>query len=318
MSLLAVVGCAAAPEGPSVTTLSVPDLPAVTDPSPWVYPGGDDVPGPVDLDAIGAAVESAAVAALSYPADPLIDAYVSRFTRSATPGCPAAIDDGAGSVYWANVCTAPDGTYFGGYVTWARFEDLPTDDGTALLTGDTVAGNIALVDPDGGTLDLEGTAARLTGASIDGTTEYVQSALIGGFALDAGDAEGWLRDGMQPLELVVTRIDVPVLGGRVTVVEGAVVPRVDGEVYSVRFTGATVATASLGSACEQEPGGGVVVRDPAGRWVEVAFDGPVLDVTNGDAARCDGCGDAVLLSDGSALGEVCADFSPWLTSEATP
>jgi hypothetical protein len=305
MSLLAALaGCAAPPPAAAPTvieTLTVPDTPLVTAPSPWTYPGGDAEPGPVDTDALAAAIEAAVVDVLAFPADPLVDAYLDRYARSATAPCPAAVDDGAGNVYWANGCAAADGTWFGGYLTWY-----------------SLGGNIALIDPDGGTLDLEGTAARLTGLSLDGTTRYVQSALVGGFALDAADAEGWLTAGMQSLELIVTRIEVPALTGVVTVVEGAVVPRLGDDVYSVRFTGATVASAILGSACEGEPGGGVVVRDPAGRWVEVTFHGPILDVTEGDAARCDGCGDAVLLSDGTPLGEVCADFSPWLTPEPTP
>ncbi|MEZ4236616.1 MAG: hypothetical protein R3F59_10760 [Myxococcota bacterium] len=316
MTILALaLACTPDPAStPSVATLTTPTAP--TSPATWTFPDADTPPGDPDPDALGDAITAAAALALAFPADPLVDAYLDRFARSASPTCPTTFDDGYGGTYWADGCTAPDGTYFGGYLDAVHFVDLPTDDGTALLTGDTLGGNITLLDPDGRALDLEGTAARLTGTSVDGTTTYVQSALVGGFGLQGDDAPSWLRDGPRSVELVLTTIAVPSIYGLATVVDGAVdVDQPDGR-YSVRFGEVTAANLAVGSACALEPGGPVTVRDPDGRWVEVTFHGPHLGVDEGDAQRCDGCGDAVALDDGRALPEVCADFSPWLDGGA--
>lgn len=312
-------GCGVEPAEPSSEPPVAVDEPTwvapPTEPGTWAYTGGED-PGPIDVEALSDALSAAVSDVLSYRADPLVDTYVDDYDRSATALCPAATADGYGNVYWATGCSAPDGTYFGGYLTQSSFTDLYSDDGGFLLTGTGLSGNITVVEPNGATLDLEGYAFAMTGVTVDGSTYAAQWSLIGGFGYDTpvpSDEVAWLASGVASVEVTVTGLEIPTTGGRLTVVDGAVTPTIGGDVYSVRFTGATVGNAGIGVVCDLEPGGAASIRDPAGRWVDVTFQGPVLDVGEGDPAQCDGCGDAVDARTGEALGLVCGDFTPWFT-----
>jgi hypothetical protein len=322
LAVVHLLGCADQGPAPVPDTPdpSDPTFPTETSPAPWTFEDDEPAPGPVAPAALERALQVALVQILTYDARAIVDPYLARYAESATPACPGAIPDGYGNEYWATGCNADDGTYFGGYITQSVFTDVYSDDGGIYQSGATLGGNIVLVEPDGATLDLEGTAAVVTGASLDGNVLLLTSALLGGFAYDSADADGWLADGMQSLDVTLFVYDVVDVGGRLAVVDGAVNPFIDGETWSVQFAN-TAANAPIGSACDLEPGGIVQIRDPAGRWVSLAFDGPILDLYTGEFApgdpqRCDGCADASV--DGEPIGAVCADFTPWLDWEMAP
>ncbi|MEQ1501421.1 MAG: hypothetical protein ABMB14_04280 [Myxococcota bacterium] len=311
---LALAGCVTPDPGPAPT--DGPADPAATtpvppdDPAAWTFADDDPVDDEVDLDGLSEALQVAVDAVFGWDATPVLDAYDARYAASATEACPDAVDDGLGNTYWANGCNTPDGAYFGGYVTRTAFVDVLSDDGAFLLDGRAVSGNLTLVAPDGSTLDVEGTASVVTGASPDGLTEVAQSSLVGGFAGDGADATGFLRDGPQSLQVTWTRLTAPSFDAALTVADAAVNLTLDGDTYSVAFTGATAATTTFGAACDEEPGGQVEIRDPNGRWAEVAFSGPTIDGSPGVPGDCDGCGIATV--DAVEVGEVCAAFGSWL------
>lgn len=311
--LLGLLGCGAPDPSPGP---SAPDDGLV--PSPWTLPTTSTGEPPVDTDALGRALDAAVAGILAYDAAPVLDAYQAIWDTSSEPACPAATIDPYGNVYWADGCTASDGTSFGGYLSQYVTVGAYDDDAGVYTDGVELSGNVALVGP-AGTFDLEGYAARYSGASADGTVTLVQSVLVGGFAYD-GAADGWLRDaGLAGASVEVTLFDYDVGSvGSVVVADGAVLVEVDGAPWHVVFDLAQLASEPLGVQCGQEPGGSASIRDPLGRWVGVTFHGPdlVYGTTLGDPLQCDGCGDAVL--DGEPIGQVCADFDPWYAWEAAP
>jgi hypothetical protein len=314
--MLALAGCGAEEEpvdpGTSPTTSEPPETTDPFEPSPWDYQGTDATGGDVDLDALGRAIDAAVLEVLSLDPRAALDPYLATYAQSRTPSCPPAAGDGLGNVYWQGYCTAPDGATFGGYLTHYAYVDYPDVD--FVLNGDLVSGVITVTDAAGHQLDLEGEAQWLTGVSHDGSTELVSSYLNGGFAWD-GPAPGWLADGRRSVSVAITGIAIPIIDLDLVIVSGSVTPEVDGELYAVQFPDNHASDEAIGlSDCALEPGGTVHVRDAQGRWVDIDFHGPILEVDLGDPTRCDGCGDAFL--DGEPLGPVCADFTPWLAWEA--
>lgn len=308
--LLVLAGCGT--EEPDDPVPTEPDPGTEIDPSPWSYTPDDPVSDQVDLDALGRAIDAAVLEVLTYDARTALDPYLNAYTASGTPTCPPASIDAYGNAYWQGYCTAPDGAYFAGYLTHNVYRDLYDVD--FVLNGDLLSGVITVTNAAGDTLDLEGEALWLTGLSHDGTTEVVQSYLNGGFAWDGPGAQ-WLADGRRSVSISVTGLEIPSAALRIVLVAGSATPVVDGELYAVDFPDNHVSGELVGvSDCGLEPGNTISVRDPAGRWVDIAFQGPILEVDPGDASQCDGCGDATL--DGEPIGQVCADFTPWLDWEA--
>ena len=183
---LVVAGCGVPPAAPVGPTGPIPDPP-----SPWSFSTDDEEP-PVDLDAVGRALDAAIVEALIYDARDVVEPYVDRYELSGTPSCPAATADAYGNLYWANGCNADDGSYFGGYLSHTRFSDF--NDGYYLINGDALSGVITVIDPFGWSLDVEGDAQWLEAVSVDGTVEVVVSFLNGGFAHDLAGSS-WLGAG---------------------------------------------------------------------------------------------------------------------------
>jgi len=206
--LAAALGCGA-PE-PEPAPAPAPDDAIV--PSPWTLPATSTGEPPIDPAQLGRALDAAIVEILAYDAAPVIDGYLSIWETSAEPACPAATLDPYGNVYWADGCTATDGTTFGGYLSQYVTTDLYDDDAGVWLDGVELAGNVALTGP-AGTYDFEGFAARYTGASDDGSITLVQSVAVGGFAWDGAAATGWLRDaGLAGASVEVTLIDYDLAG----------------------------------------------------------------------------------------------------------
>ena len=282
------------------------------DPSPWSYTPDEPGDDGVDLDAMGRALDAAVLEVLTIDARTVLDPYLATYAQSSTATCPPTTTDGDGNLYWQGSCDAPDGARFGGYLSHFVFRDFVDVD--FVLQGDTLTGVVTVTNAAGDTLDLEGDAQWLTGLSHDGTTELAISIVNGGFAWD-GPSPTWLADGRRAVSIGLTGLTIPAIDLRLVLVTGSVTPVVDGALYAVRFPDNHVAKQLAGfSDCGLEPGGSIEVRDPQGRWIDIDFHGPILDVSAGDASRCDGCGDATI--DGESIGQVCATFTPWLSWEA--
>ncbi|MEN0062525.1 MAG: hypothetical protein AAGA48_10280 [Myxococcota bacterium] len=295
--------CTSAPSGP----LDPPPI----EPLEWDF-STDDTLEPIDLAAVGSALDRAVVDVLTYDARPLIEGYRDRLATSGTPNCPAITVDPAGNQYWVSGCYADDGSVFGGFLFY--YPQVDNFDGQFLFTGDSVVGNARIVDPMGDAIDIQGSAVFLRGRAADDSSELVVNSVSGGFGMDA-DAPRWLDAGPQSAN--VELVGLQFVGGLGLVVQatGAIVVADDDGTWAASFSANAMALGPL-SACDSEPGGVVSVRDPAGRWIDIEFDGPILDESAGDAAACDGCGQA--RADGAELGLVCADFTPWFSWEALP
>jgi hypothetical protein len=149
--------------------------------------------------------------------------------------------------------------------------------------------------------------------SSDGTLQVVSSALYGGF-YGEGTGSGWL-DGMADaasLSISLYGYTIPSVGGILVGAEGSTVV---GE-HAVIFTGVQMGNEQIGSLCGIEPGGTVQMRDGYGRWVDITFHGPQMEVGGGDPQQCDGCGDVTL--EGEPVGQVCPDLTPWYQWELLP
>ncbi len=281
----------------------------IVEPLPWTFSAperGEEV----DLVAIASALDQGVLDAMAIDARQVVDAYVDRLATSADVGCPQVTADGLGNTYWLSGCTTDDGTSFGGFL----FQSNGGTDGGFSFVGDALNGNARITSGDGSTIDIQGSVGFLQGETLDGSADVVFSEVSGGFALDPAPP-GWLASGPQSVEIAIVGIALRAIAGTIVQVTGSVVTAGDDGTVAVLFDETAMASGPL-SACDEEPGGIVEVRDPAGRWIEIAFDGPVLDVSPGDATACDGCGLATL--DGAELGTVCADFTPWLSWEALP
>ena len=296
---------ACTPEAP------VPDDEPALEPLPWTFepPARADT---IDLDAVGTALNQAAREVLAYDARDVVDAYLDRVATSATASCPEVTLAADGSRYWVSGCATDDGASFGGFLFHTPL--LDSSNGQFLFSGDTLTGNARVTDPAGMAIDIQGAAAFMFGTALDGSTELVISSVNGGFALDDAPS-GWLADGPQSVEVQLVGFRLLTIPGAAVQATGAVVTSVSGDTYAVNFDVTTMATDAL-SSCDIEPGGVIEVRDVTGQWIDVVFDGPTLDETPGDATACDGCGVAIL--DGTEIGTVCADFTPWLGWEALP
>lgn len=285
------------------------------EPLPWTFettPRPDDV----DLVAVGEALDLAALEVLTYDARTVVDAYLDQLAVSDDASCPEVAVDPSGNRYWFDGCIANDGSLYSGFLFY--YPQTDASDGTFVFSGDTVSGNARVLDSAGRAIDIQGTASFLSGTAVDGTSNIVVSTLQGGFGLDAAPP-GWLAAGPQSADLTILGLTFTGFPGAAVEVAGAVVvsrgagDAADGT-YAVEFTGNRMVSGPL-SPCDSEPGGTVAVRDAAGRWIDIAFDGPTDD-GGADPAACDGCGRAS--RDGVELGLVCADFFPWLTWEALP
>jgi len=302
-----VIAAACAPSAPP----PAPTEPAALEPLPWTFDAPAE-PGEVDLDALGIALERAAREVLDYDARDVVDPYLAHLAASADPGCPDVTVDPDGNRYWLSGCQSKDGTSWAGFLFHSPV--IEVNDGAFVFSGDTLNGNARVAEPQGRALDIQGAAGFLTGTSVDGATDVVVSTVRGGFALDDA-ATGWLADGPQSVDIELVGLSFVAVPGALVQATGSVVTDTPDGTWAVTFDANAVATGPL-SDCEEEPGGTVVARDPAGRWIEIDFDGPVVDVTAGDADACDGCGRATL--DGAELGAVCADFTAWTTWEVLP
>ncbi len=310
-----LVGCVPEEADDPPVAQTTPETTEPVDPLPWDWEPDDDPDGggAMDLFLAAEALQLALEDLLSHDARPVIDAYNDVFYGSRSPTCPFVIDDGYGGMYWNDGCSATDGTYFGGFLSHYVFDGTYSDD--LYYDGDSLGGSVTVITATGQVLDVEGSAAWIDGVSADGSLRIVQSLLYGGFGYTASSATGWLGD-PSAVSVELLGIRVPSIDGTIVQVAGDSTVYLNGAPWAAQFTGNTMENSQIGSLCDLEPGGRIDLRDPSGRWIELQFDGPTLDVDLGDPTRCDGCADAV--ADGEVVGEVCADFTPWLTWEALP
>jgi hypothetical protein len=309
-----MVGCAQPPASPPLEPELVQQpVATVQDVSDWVYDEGQQELPPLDLPALEAALEEAALAVLVWDAQPVIEAYSGVLVSSGSLACPPLVEDGYGNTYWQGYCESDDGTTFGGYLSDYGYDSTYDPYSDMFLTGRSLAGNVALQGPLG-LLDLEGQASFIEGVSSDGSLLVVSSTLYGGFYGEGPAGAGWLGSLQDAASLSVSLFGytLPAVGGILVGAEGSVVV---GE-HAVIFHGMQMGNAQIGSLCATEPGGTAEMRDAYGRWVDIVFHGPQAEIDGGDPQQCDGCGDVTW--EGEPVGQVCPDLTPWYQWELLP
>lgn len=299
LALVLLTGCPAEDaESPAGTS----------DPVPYVYEEED--PPVADLSAadLEGSIEAAIDLALSLNATPVFPAYAVAMAAAET-GCPSYYES-EGNVYWYDQCTTSAGASFAGYSFYQLYDQYDAGDG-AVYDGEAVYGVAQVRTADGHTFEAGGSAYALVATAE--TYTYHASVIAGSFAWDGPEAAGtWLGDGVAP---DVTLVAYVTEYGDLVQIDGGL-SGMGGQLDTVVFDMLTLYEAGLGSTCPTEPGGVVSVRDSAGNWYDVVFDGPTEYGGASDPDLCDGCGAAYFR--GEPLGEVCVDFTTLLDWEVSP
>lgn len=284
------------------------------EPAPYIVPEEDPPQADFSAADVEAAIVEATALAKHLKGGDVFPAYFA-IMEGADPDCPNYYEQD-GNVYWYDVCTSSNGTQYNGYSFYYRYENTDVGYGQH-YTGDAVAGVAQVWDAQGHEFLAGGTAydLQITG---DGYV-YWYSIAQGAFAYDGPEASGtWLEEGLAP-DMTQIVYYYPegdargyVLQGSVSGLSGGFTSAVFDELTTLDPTMAAYA----GGSCPEEPGGIVSLRDDAGNWYDVLFDGYTDANPRTPDAQCDGCGQAYFR--GEPLGAVCADFTSLNDWEGAP
>lgn len=215
------------------------------------------------------------------------------------------------SEYWnGDECTSASGVYFDGYAYSRESFDRDLGDGL-VYDGFDFKGDGVVIEPDGATFIVGGFAFVWEGVSRDGQEQGWQTGVQGSVTWTGEGYDSAWFTGDRVAEMIVEAHDLR--RGRDFRAEGGVA----GFEGSLQGLVAWPVAAYEDSACPQELGGELWLRDESGRWYYLQFDGATSPEDAVDMSACDGCGRLSL--DGEALGEVCVspdrlwawEGSPW-------
>lgn len=220
--------------------------------------------------------------------------------------------DGTWTDSWEDTCTTAAGASFDGSVYGRHAEGLIT--GGYAYDGGDFKGWASVTSPSGETLVIGGYTTVYDGVAEDGSGDLHTYSRGRTDVLWTGTthAEAWFSSGLHPgLDLDAWWEDG---AGRVHIDGQA--SGFSGEVASVELDTLVAIAPGLGSPCPEELGGTVSLRDRAGTWYDVAFDGPTAPDGDLGPGACDGCGGVTV--GGEAWGTACADPAVLLDWEGRP
>ncbi len=220
-----------------------------------------------------------------------------------------------GYYYYYGSCAAESGLTYDGYIYGITYG---TEFDTASYVYDHYAwwyGEGAARLSDDQRFDMSGYFYTYNYRYLDTEISTVYLSFTGE-ALWTGDTYGdtWLGEA-RSLSLTVLGNGAPGQGAAISLeggMSGLSTPHTD----TVRFEGLYMATEAWGSDCPIEPSGTVSVRDSAGEWYAVRFDGPAHAGAESFPPKCDGCGEVWYR--GASLGTVCPDLSALTSWERNP
>ena len=234
--------------------------------------------------------------------------------------CPYVYDyyyESYGRTYWYDSCTSDDGTSYAGYGIHGRTQDY-VDDTTTYEYSDNAyfAGSAKVVAPNGDTLEAAGASSTYAFYYPAYDRYYSYASIWGTFRWDGLGADAsWLGQDLA-VDLYTYAIDYDGYDvGVYTYLDGSL-SGFAGAVNAVWFDGVLLQSEDVGSDCGIEPGGLISVRDDAGDWYDVVFDGPSYSGGFAFGPDCDGCGEAWFR--GEAMGTVCPDFSSMFAWDTRP
>jgi hypothetical protein len=320
MSLIALIliGCAEPPNTDHTTPVvdATPD-----DPSEYVYEGEEPPDASLSAAQIGTAIAEFFEVVFDLQGSAPVAVHDELFDAG-DDYCPYAypIDDpaydhpGLDGALWYGGCTAESGARYEGYGYRLAYRNYEAQAGQ-FYWGDAVFGQADMVSPSGESFRLGGTAYSL---SIEVPAEQYTSWLNlieGSFSWEGQSGlETWLSGGLSPA-LTMQAFYSELYQGNLLILDGGVTG-FDGPVDTVVLEGLTFISETLGNDCPQEPGGVLSVRDSAGEWYDVLFDGPTEFGDLVDPAACDGCG--IVTYRGEVVGSACADLSHVLDWTSRP
>jgi len=272
-------------------------------PSPWIYPEADTESGPtLPAATLSEAVSTVVDLAIELDVDPIIALHELIYPpptigEGDLSGCPAFLtyDYGdATAYYWQGECTAANGTSFSGLGYIAIYDDFTDEFGT--FTGKTVTMSGRITAPDGTFLEGSGNASAIASgnAEFSADTRILDGSwLAGGPRAPSSPDDAWL-DGSRRPNLGVLRWTFLATGGKNLTVSGGLSFASDSPlptgVTAVALEAFTARAELAGATCEREPGGVASIRDEAGTWYDVLFDGPTDEAPETPPDLCDGCG----------------------------
>jgi hypothetical protein len=288
------------------------------DPSPYIVDeSGDEARPGLTAAQVGAAVEAAITAVRAVNPNNLADAYEAVWALRDDGTCPYYYPEyveAYNQYIWYDSCTASTGAQFDGYGYYSAYHgfvgDYYTYDRYFYLYGSPV--NVSM--PNGEKLTGSGTAYmydidywaygfRSTNTTIQGAWRWDGETWAG----------TWLGDGVSiDISMSTTRYAT---GGTYTAVTGSL-GEINDEITAVNFDNVYLMDAAAGTACADEPGGTIRVRDVEGGWYELTFNGPAYSGAPSFPAYCDGC--AEVWWRGEVIGEACPDTSGLVSWETRP
>jgi hypothetical protein len=218
-------------------------------------------------------------------------------------------------LYWRDACTVGAGASFSGYVYSYDFGSYIDSSETYEYGGYAYYnGSAKVVDSQGHTFIGSGYSSYYERTHLSNNDVTFYSSLSGNFRTDNPDYAGtWLeRDLNISLHLSGTLYEE----GYTAIAYDVSMSGLEGAINAIRLDDVYLYAEDLGSMCELEPAGLIGLRDEAGSWYEVEFDGPKYWGAGAFPPDCDGCGRVYFR--GQLLGEVCPDFSRLQTFEHRP
>lgn len=261
----------------------------------WTAP--ETVPPTFEASALGEGLNQAISLAQTLDPSPVYELY-DELMRYEDGYCPYSY--GYATTYggdvdsWYAQCDAESGATYSGYAYYYLYDDSYSRYEGLYLSASVLSPSGVLFSAQG---DFE------FGVSSYGNTIYSYANIDGIVDYDSDDYPGsFFAEGLAPA-LYIERNYRMGGGWNYLYAEGQIAGLSAGGVDAVDFV-----DVSLDSSYDcPEPEGVISVRSVDGDWFEITF--------SGADGGCDGCGEARWL--GISMGEVCGDFSPWMTGEVS-
>ena len=215
--------------------------------------------------------------------------------------------------YWADSCETDAGSSFSGQVGFWRTYNTQ-DDYYDIIDEGYYSGDAKVTSSDGETFVGSGYAYHSAKRDRYGTNNYHYWNVWGEYGWSGGglEAGNWVQEDYTVEFSMWTGNYYGSDTATYTSLSGGL-SGLSGDINTILLRDFMIYSDELGSECDLEPYGTISVRDNAGNWVDVVFDGPAYWGAWAFQPHCDGCGTAYFR--GEEIGPTCIDFSSWLQWE---
>ncbi|MEE2750960.1 MAG: hypothetical protein VX519_05990 [Myxococcota bacterium] len=272
----------------------------------------DEPEASLSLEQIGEGIENGISLLLQLDPTPLHDAYESIVMANEDEDCPnyvERLDDAGRYDYWNDHCETASGVRFQGWGQRKRYPESWDGDHYMLDDG-YINGEFEVLLADGTLIDFSGRSDFYEKEESDQDLVF-DLRTYGSFkVLDGQNSGTWLQQELAvDIDLRAYEREESRGGGRYYDLEGGI-SGMSGVVSAFHAESFYLHNEAYGSHCELEPYGRVSVRDEAGQWYHVEFDGPAYNGAWSYTPDCDGCG--MVWYRGEPLGQACASFDALL------